>query len=79
MYHTETAAVEVTAACARLAPLPSARHDMPDATLIARIATGDLRTQEAFRSARGAEVRRRRALVCGDLSYLCVAHGRDCA
>jgi RNA polymerase sigma-70 factor, ECF subfamily len=41
MYHTETAAVEVTAACARLAPLPSARHDMPDATLIARIATGD--------------------------------------
>jgi RNA polymerase sigma-70 factor, ECF subfamily len=41
MYHTETAAVDVTAACARLAPLPSARRDMPDATLIARIATGD--------------------------------------
>jgi RNA polymerase sigma-70 factor, ECF subfamily len=41
MYHTETAAVEVTAACARLAPLPSVRRDMPDATLIARIATGD--------------------------------------
>jgi RNA polymerase sigma-70 factor (ECF subfamily) len=31
----------VTAACGRLAPLPSVRRDMPDATLIARIATGD--------------------------------------
>ena len=41
MYHTETAAVDVTAACARLAPLPSARRDMADATLIAQIATGD--------------------------------------
>jgi RNA polymerase sigma-70 factor, ECF subfamily len=41
MYHTETAAVDVTAGCTRLAPLPSARRDMPDATLIARIATGD--------------------------------------
>jgi RNA polymerase sigma-70 factor, ECF subfamily len=41
MYHTETAAVDATGACARLAPRPSARHDMPDATLIARIATGD--------------------------------------
>ena len=41
MYHTETAAVDRTAACARFAPLPSARLDMPDATPIARIATGD--------------------------------------
>jgi RNA polymerase sigma-70 factor (ECF subfamily) len=41
MYHTETAAVDGIAACARFAPLPSARRDMPDATLIARIATGD--------------------------------------
>ena len=41
MYHTETAAVDVTGACARLAPLPSARRDLPDATLIAQIATGD--------------------------------------
>jgi RNA polymerase sigma-70 factor (ECF subfamily) len=41
MYHNETAAVEGTAACARFGPLPSARLDMPDATLIARVATGD--------------------------------------
>jgi len=41
MYHTETAAVDVTGACARVAPLPSARRDLPDATLIAQIATGD--------------------------------------
>jgi RNA polymerase sigma-70 factor, ECF subfamily len=41
MYNTETAAVDGTAACARFAPSPSARHDMADATLIARIATGD--------------------------------------
>jgi RNA polymerase sigma-70 factor (ECF subfamily) len=41
MYHTETAAVDGTAACARFAPSPSARRDMADATLIARIATGD--------------------------------------
>jgi RNA polymerase sigma-70 factor (ECF subfamily) len=41
MYHTETAAVYGTAASARFAPLPRARLDMPDATLIARIATGD--------------------------------------
>ena len=41
MYHTETAAVDGTAACAHFAPLPSARRDMPDATLIARITTGD--------------------------------------
>jgi RNA polymerase sigma-70 factor (ECF subfamily) len=41
MYNTETAAVDGTAACARFAPSPSARRDMADATLIARIATGD--------------------------------------
>ena len=41
MYHTETAAVDGTAACARFMPPRSARRDMPDATLIAQIATGD--------------------------------------
>jgi RNA polymerase sigma-70 factor, ECF subfamily len=41
MYHNETAAVDGTAACVRFGPLPSARLDMPDATLIARVATGD--------------------------------------
>jgi RNA polymerase sigma-70 factor (ECF subfamily) len=42
MYPSETAAVDATAGCARLASLPSdARRDVPDATLIARISTGD--------------------------------------
>jgi RNA polymerase sigma-70 factor (ECF subfamily) len=41
MYHCEAAAIDGTAACAVLAPLPSVRCAMPDATLIARIATGD--------------------------------------
>jgi RNA polymerase sigma-70 factor (ECF subfamily) len=41
MYPSETVAIDEAAACARLAPLPTARGDMPDATLIARIATGD--------------------------------------
>jgi RNA polymerase sigma-70 factor, ECF subfamily len=41
MYPSETAAVDATAGCARLAPLPSVRRDVPDATLIARISTGD--------------------------------------
>jgi RNA polymerase sigma-70 factor, ECF subfamily len=41
MYPSKTAAVGGTAACARFAPLPSARRDMADATLIARIATGN--------------------------------------
>jgi RNA polymerase sigma-70 factor (ECF subfamily) len=41
MYHSETAAVDATAACTCFAQLPSARRDVPDATLIARIATGD--------------------------------------
>jgi RNA polymerase sigma-70 factor (ECF subfamily) len=41
MYHSETAAVDGTAACAQFAPLRSARRETPDATLIARIATGD--------------------------------------
>jgi RNA polymerase sigma-70 factor (ECF subfamily) len=41
MYHCETAAVDVAAASARFAPLPGARCAMPDAVLIARIATGD--------------------------------------
>jgi RNA polymerase sigma-70 factor, ECF subfamily len=39
MYHTETAAVDGTAAS--FMPPRSARRDMPDATLIAQIATGD--------------------------------------
>jgi len=37
----EMAAVDGNAACARFAPPLSARCDVPDATLIARIATGD--------------------------------------
>jgi RNA polymerase sigma-70 factor (ECF subfamily) len=41
MYHSETAAVDRTAAYAAFAPLRSAGHDMPDGTLIARIATRD--------------------------------------
>src|SRR5215468_8182830 len=41
MYLSETATVDGTAACPRFSRLPSARRDMPDATLIARIATGD--------------------------------------
>jgi RNA polymerase sigma-70 factor, ECF subfamily len=41
MYDSETAAVDGTAACAHFAPPPSARRDVPDTTLIARIATGD--------------------------------------
>src|SRR5215468_7308898 len=41
MYLSEMATVDGTAACPRFARLPSARRDMPDATLIARIATGD--------------------------------------
>jgi RNA polymerase sigma-70 factor, ECF subfamily len=41
MYDTETAAVDVTAALCPPGAAASARRDMPDATLIARIATGD--------------------------------------
>jgi RNA polymerase sigma-70 factor (ECF subfamily) len=41
MYHSETAAVDATTACTRFAPLRGARRETPDATLIARIATGD--------------------------------------
>jgi RNA polymerase sigma-70 factor, ECF subfamily len=41
IYPSETATVDGTAACPRFARLPSARRDMPDSTLIARIATGD--------------------------------------
>jgi RNA polymerase sigma-70 factor (ECF subfamily) len=41
MYHSETATVDGTAAYAALAPMRSAGSDMPDGTLIARIATGD--------------------------------------
>jgi RNA polymerase sigma-70 factor (ECF subfamily) len=41
MYHSETAAVDATAACTQFAPLRGARRETPDATLIARIATGD--------------------------------------
>jgi RNA polymerase sigma factor (sigma-70 family) len=66
MYHTETAAVEVTAACARLAPLPSARHDMPDATLIARIATGDRLAMHALFARRKTRVYRFILRLVGD-------------
>jgi RNA polymerase sigma-70 factor (ECF subfamily) len=41
MHQSETAAVDGTATCARFAPLRGARRDIADATLIARIATGD--------------------------------------
>ena len=41
MYDTETAALDGTGACACFTPLPSARPEVPDATLIVRIATGD--------------------------------------
>ena len=41
MYDTETAALDGTGACACFTPLPSPRPEAPDATLIARIATGD--------------------------------------
>jgi RNA polymerase sigma-70 factor (ECF subfamily) len=48
MYHSETAAVDGTAGCACFGPLPSARRDVPDATLITRIATGDRLAMHAF-------------------------------
>jgi RNA polymerase sigma-70 factor (ECF subfamily) len=48
MYLSETAAVDGTAGCACFAPLPSAQRDVPDATLIARIATGDRLAMYAF-------------------------------
>jgi RNA polymerase sigma-70 factor, ECF subfamily len=48
MYRSETAAVDGTVGCACFAPLPSARCDVPDATLIARIATGDRLAMHAF-------------------------------
>jgi RNA polymerase sigma-70 factor, ECF subfamily len=48
MYLSETAAVDGTVGCAYFAPLPSAGHDVPDATLIARIATGDRFAMHAF-------------------------------
>jgi RNA polymerase sigma-70 factor, ECF subfamily len=48
MYLSETAAVGGTVGCAYFAPLPSAGHDVPDATLIARIATGDRFAMHAF-------------------------------
>src|SRR6266446_9862184 len=41
MQHSETAAVDGTAVYARVAPASPARCDMLDATLVARIATGD--------------------------------------
>ena len=41
MYHSETAAVDATAACTQFALLRGARRETPDAPLIARIATGD--------------------------------------
>jgi RNA polymerase sigma-70 factor, ECF subfamily len=41
MHHKEMVAVDATAACAQFAPPASARRETPDATLIARIATGD--------------------------------------
>jgi len=48
MYPSETAAVDGTVGCACFAPLPNARRDVPDATLIARIATGDRLAMHAF-------------------------------
>jgi RNA polymerase sigma factor (sigma-70 family) len=48
MYPSETAAVDGTVGRACFAPLPSARRDVPDATLIARIATGDRLAMHAF-------------------------------
>jgi DNA-directed RNA polymerase specialized sigma24 family protein len=48
MYHSETAAVDATAACTQFAPLRGARRETPDATLIARSATGDRRAMHAL-------------------------------
>jgi RNA polymerase sigma-70 factor, ECF subfamily len=48
MYSSETAAVHGTAVCAHFAPLRSARRDMADITLIARIATGDRLAMQAL-------------------------------
>jgi RNA polymerase sigma-70 factor (ECF subfamily) len=48
MYGCEIAAVDEAAACARFAPPPSARCDVADATLIARIATGDRLAMQAL-------------------------------
>lgn len=48
MYDSETAAIDGTAACACFTRLPSARREVPDATLIARIATGDRLAMHAF-------------------------------
>jgi RNA polymerase sigma-70 factor, ECF subfamily len=48
MYPSETVGVDGTAGRGCFAPLPSARRDVPDDTLIARIATGDRLAMHAF-------------------------------
>jgi RNA polymerase sigma-70 factor, ECF subfamily len=48
MNHSQTAAVDGSAACACVELLPRERHDVPDATLIARIATGDRLAMQAL-------------------------------
>jgi len=58
MYLSEMATVDGTAACPRFARLPSARRDMPDATLIARVATGDRLAMHALFARHKARVYR---------------------
>jgi RNA polymerase sigma-70 factor (ECF subfamily) len=66
MYPSETAAVDGTVGCACFAPLPSARRDVPDATLIARIATGDRLAMHAFFARHKARVYRFVLRLVGD-------------
>ena len=58
MYPGEMATVDGTAACPRFARLPSARRDIPDGTLIARIATGDRLAMHALFARHKARVYR---------------------
>jgi hypothetical protein len=61
MYPSATAAVEGTAGCACFAPLPSARRDVPDATLIAQIATGGVTRRASIGSSCASSAMRRAA------------------
>jgi RNA polymerase sigma-70 factor, ECF subfamily len=66
MSHCETAAIDGTAACALFAPLPSGPCAMPDATLIARIATGDRVAMHALFQRHKARVYRFILRLLGD-------------
>jgi RNA polymerase sigma-70 factor, ECF subfamily len=68
MYRSETADVDGTVGCACFAPLPRARRDVPDATLIARIATGDRFAMHAFFARHKTRVYRFILRLVGDTS-----------